>query len=301
MARLFDNYEVFYNMMLASSVMTNTYSPDAVTDCTKVIGFIGDAYGVSAAYKKAAAEVILYDLAIVSTVQDFTAFDAAKDFDTCYTDFDRYAEVKNEIVAMLENMRRHTYLEAPGWVDYTHYCVYQPQMRYRRLREHSITGDLISTRMEGILLALGIGCKKDLAAAERKLLQCALWGDIPAAKFLAHTAKLADDGRAGYLSEYSDLLTTYLAGGITVLPDEVKNSYTSEACLLYVYTSSIKYDVVYSLGNPKIDFSFLEVIMSDIPFEEKMTYIDEYERKVWKKRTNSITESANICFRRFNP
>ena len=279
-------------MLLATAVMTNTFSPDAVRDCTDVIDFIGDAYGVSDEYKAQAAEVILHDLAIVATVQDFTAFDAAKEFDAEYTDFDRYAEVKNEIISMLENLRKNTYLQAPGWVNYTHYCVYQREMRYRRLREHSVTGDLISTRMEGIVLALGIGCEKDTAAAERKLLQCSLWGDITAAKYLARVARMSGDGRAVYLSEYAELLDTYLAGGITVLPDKVKAKYSNEACLLYVYTSSIKYDVVYSLGNPKIDFSFLEVIMSDIPFAEKMTYIDEYERKVWKKRTNSITETA---------
>ena len=279
-------------MLLATAVMTNTFSPDAVRDCTDVIDFIGDAYGVSDEYKAQAAEVILHDLAIVATVQDFTAFDAAKEFDAEYTDFDRYAEVKNEIISMLENLRKNTYLQAPGWVNYTHYCVYQREMRYRRLREHSVTGDLISTRMEGIFLALGIGCEKDTAAAERKLLQCSLWGDITAAKYLARVARMSGDGRAVYLSEYAELLDTYLAGGITVLPDKVKAKYSNEACLLYVYTSSIKYDVVYSLGNPKIDFSFLEVIMSDIPFAEKMTYIDEYERKVWKKRTNSITETA---------
>ena len=48
----------------------------------------------------------------------------------------------------------------------------------------------------------------------------------------------------------------------------------------------------HSLANHKIDFSFLEVIMSDIPFAEKMTYIDEYDRKIWKKRTNSVSEAV---------
>lgn len=299
MTRLFENYEVFYNMLLCTSVMTNTFSPDAVSDCEKIISFIGDAYGVSREYVEEAKSVILDELVTISTVQDFTAFDAAKSFDGEYTDFDRFAEVKNEIVTGLENLRKHTYLENPGWVSYTHYSVYQPQMRYRKLAEHSVTGDLISTRQTAILLTLGIGCERDIPAAQRKLLQCALWGDIPSAVYLAHSAVIADDERRGYLREYAQLLTTYLAGGITVLPDEVKASHSSEACLLYVYTSSIKYDVVYSLGNPKIDFSFLEVIMSDIPFAEKMTYIDEYERKVWKKRTNAATEavkSAKIGF-----
>ena len=299
MIKLFDNYEVFYNMLLSASVMTNTYSRDAVDDCSRIIRFIGEAYGVSDEYIAEAERVILDELTPISTVGDAVAFDAAKTFDGEHTDFDRYAEVKCDILAGLENLRKHTYLENPGWVDYSHLCVYQPQMRYRKLSEHSVTGDLISTRQTAILLTLGIGCKPDVSAAQRKLLQCALWGDIPSAILLAHTARITDDPRAKYLTEYASLLTEYLAYGITVLHDDVKAANTSEACLLYVYTSSIKYDVVYSLGNPKIDFSFLEVIMSDIPFAEKMTYIDEYERKVWKKRTNAATEavkSAKIGF-----
>ncbi len=300
MSGLFDRYEVFYNMLLATSVMTNTYSDDAIEDAKKIINYIGEAYGVDADYIKEAERVILYDLATIATVQDFTAFDAAKSFEREYDDFDRYAEVKNEIVAMLENTRKHSYDQSCGWVNYSHYCVYQAQMRYRRLREHSVTGDLISTRMTGILLALGIGCEKDTVAAERKLLQCALWGDIPSAIFLAKAALDSGDKRHSYFSEYAKLLSDYLAEGITVLDDSVKAKYSDEACLLYVYTSSIKYDVVYSLNNQKIDFSFLEVIMSDIPFAEKMTYIDEYERKVWKKRTNSISEAAKSVKIGFN-
>ena len=282
-------------MLEASAVMTNTFSADAVADCGRVITFIGEAYGVSAEYIEEAKRIILDELACISTVQDFAAFDAAKTFDGEYTDFDRYAEVKGAIVAGLENLRKHTYLENPGWVDYTHYCVYQADMRYRRLAEHSVTGDLIATRQTAILLTLGIGCKKDIPAAQRKFLQCALWGDIPSAKYLAYSAQLIDDEREGYLKEYAELLTRYLASGITVLDGEVKKSYSDEACLLYVYTSSIKYDVVYSLGNQKIDFSFLEVIMSDIPFAEKMTYIDEYDRKVWKKRTNSVSDAVKAA------
>ncbi len=299
MSRLFENYEVFYNMLEATSVMTNTFSPDAVADCEQVIAFIGEAYGASVEFIDEAKRVILDELACVSTVQDFTAFDAAKCCDRDYSDFERYAEVKNDIVLSLENLRKHSYLENPGWVNYSHYCVYQSEMRFRRLSEHSITGDLISTRTTAILLSLGIGCERDIPAAQRKLLQCALWGDLPSARYLAYTAMISGDPRRGYLAEYSELLNTYLAGGITVLPDEAKERYSSEACLLYVYTSSIKYDVVYSLGTPKIDFSFLEVIMSDIPFAEKMTYIDEYDRKVWKKRTNSVNDavkSAKIGF-----
>ena len=300
MAGLFKRYEVFYNMLLAASVMTNTYTDDATDDVKKIISFIGEAYGVDADYIREAERVILDELVTIATVQDLTAFDAAKSFDTEYDEFDRYAEVKNEIIIMLENIRKHTYIEQCGWVNHTHYCIYQAEMRQRMLREHSITGDLISTRMTGILLALGIGCEINYQEAERKLLQCSLWGDIPSAIFLAHVARMANDPRQGYLAEYASLLTEHLACGLTVLDSKVKAEHSPEACLLYVYTSSIKYDVVYSLNNPKIDFSFLEVIMSDIPYAEKMTYIDEYDRKVWKKRTNSITEAAKSVKIGFN-
>ena len=292
MVRLFDRYEVFYNMLLATSVMTNTYSSDAVADAGRVIDFVGGAYGASDGYIDKAKEVILYDLTTISTVQDFTAFDAAKSFDGEYTDFDRYAEVKNEIIALLENMRRHTYLEACGWVDYTHYCVYQPQMRFRRLLEHSVTGDLLSTRMAGIFFALGIGCERDVAAAERKLLQCALWGDTVSARLLAYAESLkGGSNQSECFLEYAELMEIYLDDGITELPEEAKEKYSDAACTYYVYTSSIKYDVVYNLRSPMLDFSFLEIMLSKkLGYAEKMTYINEYDKKKWKLFTNDVSD-----------
>lgn len=175
-------------MTLATAVMTNTYSPDAVSDCEKIIDFIGEAYGAGAEYCERAKEIILGELAKASTVQDFAAFDAAKTYNGDYTEEERYVEVKSDIVATLENLRKHSHLENPGWVNYTHYCIYEANLRYRKLAEHSVTGDLISTRQVGILLALGIGCERDLDAAARKLLQCSLWGDVSAARLLAHVA-----------------------------------------------------------------------------------------------------------------
>ena len=293
MTDLFKNYEALHSMIYGCAVMTNTYTPDAVEDCKAIIEFIGKAYGVSDEYIRDASAIILDDLSAASTVQDFAAFDATKSYNSDYTDLDRYVEVKSDIVSDLENMRKHTYLENPGWVSYAHYCVYDSNLRYAKLAQHSVTGDPVSTRQVGILLALGIGCAKDLAVAERKLLQCALWGDVSAARMLAYVSSLSgNEPRAKYLDEYAKLVSVYLDDGITVLPEEVKAQHSDEACVLYVYTSSIKYDVVYSLNNPKIDFSFLEVIMSpEIDYAEKMGYIDEYDRKRWKKCTNKVTES----------
>lgn len=295
MSVLFYNYEAFYNMLLGCAVMTNTYSRDAVLDCKRIIGFIGEAYGVGHDFLTAAEKVILDDLAPMSTVQDLVAFDSSKSFDGDYTDLDRFIEVKNDVVSTLEKIRKNTYLENPGWVDYSHLCVYQADMRFKKLMNHSITGDLISTRQVGILLALGIGCRRDFAAASRKLLQCALWGDVAAARLYSYVERLTKSEKAGYATEYAELVSIYLDDGITVLPEAAKSKYSPEACLLYIYTSSIKYDVVYSLGNQKIDFSFLEVIMSDISYAEKMTYIDEYDRKVWKKCTNKATEAQKTA------
>ena len=293
MIDLFTNYEVLHSMMLSCAITTNTYSQDAVADCEKIIDFIGNAYGVSEEYCQRAKEIILGELAKASTNQDFAAFDASKTYNADFTEIERYTEVKSNIVATLEILRKSSHLENPGWVDYSHYCVYQANLRYKKLAEHSVTGDLTATRQVGILLALGIGCEVDLTASARKLLQCALWGDVSSARLLAYVAKLSGNTeRAKYLAEYAELVSVYLDDGITVLPEDEKKKYSNEACVLYIYTSSIKYDVVYSLGNPRIDFSFLEVIMSsDIEYNEKMTYIDEYDRKKWKKCTNKVTEA----------
>ena len=294
---IFENYDVFYDMTLAATVMTNTYSSDATRDSERVLDFIAAAYGMNEEFTKKAKDIILKKLVNISVVQDIEAFDATKAYDTEYTELDKYREVKYDIISMLISERRNSPDMNYGWTDYEHYNVYQANARYRKLSQSATKGDIISVRQTAILRALGIGCKADLEDAARRLLQCALWSDVQSTYLLSYVCKLLGKvEKAKIFAELATLTEEYLDDGITVLPDEVKKSFSEEACMYYVYISSIKYDVIYAYNLKKIDFSFLEVMMSDkIGHGDKMKYINEYNKKEWKNCTNSVSETQKRC------
>lgn len=292
MNKLLEKFDVFYNMLLATCVMTNTYTEEAVRDCKKVIKFIGKAYGVSDSYIGKASTVILEDLSPLSASYDAEAFNSSKTHYSDYSALDQAMEIKYEIISMLENQRKSGSIINPGWVDYSYYNIYHPNARYSKLSASSMQGDIISTRQVAIMMALGIGCKKDLVNSTRKLLQCALWGDTVSARLLAYAESLkGGSNQSECFLEYAELMEIYLDDGITELPEEAKEKYSDAACTYYVYTSSIKYDVVYNLRSPMLDFSFLEIMLSKkLGYAEKMTYINEYDKKKWKLFTNDVSD-----------
>ncbi len=294
---IFENYDVFYDMTLAHAVMTNTYSTEAVADSERVLDFIATAYGMNEGFTKKAKDIILKKLVNISVLQDIEAYDATKSYDNEYTELDKYREVKYDIISMLLSERKSYPDMNYGWTNYEHYNVYQANARYRKLAQSATKGDMISIREAAIFRALGIGCKPDLEDAARKLLQCALWSDVQSTYLLSYVCKLlGKNEKAKMFSELATLTEEYLDDGITVLPDEVKKSFSEEACMHYVYISSIKYDVIYAYNLKRIDFSFLEVMMSDkISHNDKMKYINEYNKKEWKNCTNSITEKQKRC------
>ena len=293
MKNLFNNYDVLYNSILATTVISNTYNEESVADCEKIIEFICGAYGASKTLVTKIKKIILEDLVCLGVMEDLNAFDAGKTYYSDFSETDKCMEIKYEIIRMLTDLRESQPTTNFGFVNFDHYNVYQSCARYKKLSQSSMRGDLISTREIGILQALGIGCEKNIDDAKRKFLQCVLWGDVQSAYLLSYTLKLTSDPNASLFYEVATLMSTYLDDGITVLPEEETKNYSEEAKVYFIYISSIKHDVIYSYDLRFMDFSFLEVIMSEkADYNEKMTFINEYRNKKWKSFTNKVTEKA---------
>ena len=293
MKNLFNNYDVLYNSILATTVITNTYNAESVTDCERIIEFISEAYGAKKALVVKIKKIILEDLICLGVMEDLNAFDAGKNFYSYFSEIDKCMEIKYEIIRMLTDLRASQPGTNFGFVNFDHYNVYQPCARYKRLSQSAMRGDLISTREIGILQALGIGCEKNLEDAKRKFLQCVLWGDVQSAYLLSYTLKITGDPKASLFAEVANLMSTYLDDGITVLPKEQTKNFSEEAKVYFIYISSIKHDVIYAYNLRFMDFSFLEIIMSDeADYNQKMTFINEYGNKRWKNFTNKVTENA---------
>ncbi len=290
MDTIFKNYIAFYNMVLSTTMMSNTQTPELKADANRIIDFIGRALRLNEAFIDHSKRIILDDLSSLGLTADQQAVYRSRTFGDNYSDKDILFDIKGDVLTRLQNLSdMHNAEINPSWFDYSHYKTYQSNIRFSKIYTASASGNLLTTRQVGILLALGIGCDTDINEAIHRFTQCVFWGDIPSMFYLAYTYILAGDKqKSKVFYELADLSEKYLKSGYTILPDAVKNLYSKEAQTYYVYISSIKQDVVYAYDKTAIDFSFVEAITSDsLDYFEKMEYINNYEKKEWKNVTNS--------------
>ncbi len=290
MEEIFKNYEVFYNMVLSTTIMSNTMTEQMEADSKKIIEFIGKAYGKNKKFIGKCSKAILDELVSLGLTTDQQAVYSNREFGDEYSDKDVLFDIKGDVLSKLQNMGDTDNVEVnANWFDYSHYKTYQAYVRFAKINTTSASGNLISTRQIGILKALGIGCDKDIDEAIKRFSQCVFWGDIPSMYLLAYTYLLADNKEKSVLFyDVADLAKNYLNAGYTVLPDCVKESYGEEARTYYVYISSIKQDIIYAYNKNSIDFSFIEAITADsLDHFQRMYYINNYDKKEWKNITNS--------------
>ncbi len=290
--RIFKNYEIFYNMVLSTTIMSNSRCEQLSLDSEKIIDFIGKAYDLDEDFIKDCAFVIINDLSRLGKTTDQLAVYANRQIDDSYTDEDSLFDIKGDVLATLQQiseLEKHKFSAYRGWFDYSHYKSYQPDIRYSKIYIMSSSGNLISTRQVGILNALGIGCEQSYDSAITRLLQCARWGDVPSMHYLAYVYKLkGDEVNYKLFKELSDLSEKYLRTGVTVLPEKENEKYSEEARNYYACISTILQDIVQFHDLSKINFSFLEAVFTNsLDHYARMDYINHYKELAWRNLTNS--------------
>ncbi len=292
---IFKNYEAFYTMLTSTMLMSNTPSGTFVKDCDQIIKFICDSYNLSDEIFQECKNCIYKNLAPIKLVIDKKAVFSNRQFSDTLTDADVLDDIKCDVISTFERIAESKlpYIN-PDWLDYTHYLSYNAFVRYQEIKLVASGGNVIANRQIGILSALGIGLEKNLKESVDRLIRCALWGDIPSIKILAHVYKLTgDEKNAKIFSQTANLADKYLHSGHTVVSKEDKEKYLEEAVTNYLLTSSILQDVVYAYNKQSIDFSFIEAILSeDLDYYKRMYYINNYERKEWRDVTNSARNPA---------
>lgn len=292
MKELFENYLPFYNMVLSSTIMSNSQSEAFRNDSKAIIDFIGKAFLLDNNFIQKATDVILNQLISLGLTTDQQAVYSGRKFGDSYEDTDSLFDIKGDVLTTLNAIGNKLPM-ASSWFDYSSYKTYQPNIRFYHINETSSTGELITTRQAGILRILGIGCEVNCTEAIKRFSQSAFWGDIPSMYYLAYAYKLAgDDVNSKIFYEVAHLSTKYLNAGYTVLPDEDKRNNSVEACDWYAIISSIKRDIVCNIERREphslIDFSFIEVITLDsLDYSSRMQITNNYEKKEWKTVTNS--------------
>ena len=290
MEEIFKHYEAFYNMVLSTTIMSNSPTAEFEKDADKIIKFIGDAYKLEDALVEECKGIILGDLATLGLSTDQQAVYGMRSFGDSFSARDVLFDIKSDVLTKLQRLSETRNLEInPGWFDYSHYKTYQAEVRFAKILTTAAAGELIATRQVGVLQALGIGCDKDLAAATHRLTQCVVWGDIPSMYYLANVYRLAKDkARSKICYELAELAEKYLKSGYTVLPDDTALLYSEDAKRYYAYIATIKQDIIYAYNIFKLDFSFIEAITTPtLDHFKRMEYIDHYDKKEWKEVTNT--------------
>lgn len=293
---IFDHYTPFYDMIMATTLMSNSISDQLNEDFAHIINFVGKAYGLDQALIDEMYYIITNDLAKIGKTTDQQAIYNARHLGDSYNDADVLFDIKGDVLYAIASMvKRHQYNFNEGWFDYSHYKTYNAKVRFAKLQATSCNGNPTITKQVGILRALGIGCQQDYDGAIWRLTQCAFWGDISSIYYLAYVYKLKKDTvNAKIWAEVSQIAQQYLLSGRTVLPKSTREKYSEEACTYYVYISSIVQDIIRPQRKPDIDFSFIEAITtSSLSYSEVMSYINSYETYKWRDLTNSSQKPKN--------
>lgn len=292
------HYNALYTMLISTSLLSNTRTESFFKDADRVVVYIANSYNMNEDELKYCIESIR-TVSTVNLLSDQHAVFSMRRDDEELSDNDILIDLKGEVLLLYGRLSKGDVpFVNPVWFDYNRYIPYSPEIRYCEINKASATGDIITTREIGIMSALGLGCDVDYIEAERRFKQCLYWGDNAAAHFLAHLYRLLGNEKKYKLySEVADLCDRYINSGITMVPKEVKENYSEEACTEFSYISSIKLDIVYPYKRNEIDFSFIEAFLSDgLDFYQKMRFINSYEKKEWREVTNSSTRPTKLGF-----
>lgn len=282
-----DNYLATFDILLITTMLSNDFNEELENDSKRIIDFIGEAFNLDEKAVKDLKKIVTDDLTILATTQDAEAFLSNRGY-LEYPEISDLLYMKAEVIMKLDNIF-NIYDKAQfnqHYFDYDYLRPYFADIRYRELESSSIKGNVVINRTVALLLALGVGCKKNIKSAIYRFKQCAYWGDVASLSYLSYLYKLEKDEKNAKL--YGDLasLGHYLLEGRTMIPE--KDKYDEEVNKQYELISSIKQDIVLTYNESDINYSFLEaILMEGVDYFTKMQLVNNYREQTWKELTNS--------------
>lgn len=298
-SKVLSNYDAFYNMVLLTTILSNVADSSFDEDASKIIRFIGNAYELNEDVIDMCIKTITEDLVSISVIGDVNAYVTSQNYDTVNNELNSLYSIKCDVVSVINNIKAPSLPDFnPSWFDYAYYKPYCPEIRFSQLERTATSGDVIVNKAVAIMLALGIGTKKDINSAVLRLKQCALWCDMFSINILKYLLKNENNPKAKTYEELSRL-EKYFNEGRTLLPKEEEKNYSLEARQLFACISSIKQDIILLENIRNIDYSFVEVILLDsVDYYKKLYYINNYKSQQWKEVTNSsVNPSSKIGFK----
>lgn len=281
------HYEAFELMILSTTLLGNDNGEKWKEDATKILDFIGNAYGFSAEMLTKTKQNILEATVRVQTKEDadITLITELDDFEVTQFEF-----LKGKTVNFLQSFFNRDELY---FTDYRYPNPYYPELHFYNTQTLARTGNLLTVRHLGLLYHLGIGKEKNSRRAEKLLWNAAFWGDESSLYLLKEIAKSNNDQKSqNNLAQLIMLTEEHLYTGTTQISESAQ--YNVWAQENYKLISSIFHDVVlansgHSLIKENINLSFVEVMrLPNLTYTQKMKYVNEYQLGKWKNETNKI-------------
>lgn len=294
---LLKNVEPLYEMIMATSILSNNSSINWKADSGKLIDFICDSYELSH-LKEDYKELILCTINNLSLVNEYKGLRREHNFNDEYSEIEIAYNMKGQVLLQLKNIDET--LQRNGFpmdseFNYEDYASYYAPLRMMTVLKASSYGDVQLTNQAGLMYLCGIGTEQDIEFSIVRLKQAAYWGYIPALKYLSNIYNsIGDMDNHKLYSEVYDICKDLFYDGVQMIPDSKKDKYSKEAATIFTLLTNIYQDVVIP-HTTRIDYSFLEVMFADkISFAKKMIYINEYSRYEWKSALNSTFFSNDI-------
>ena len=284
-----ENYLSVSDMLLTVTMLSNKFDENLDEDASLVVDFIGRSFSLTDEDIKECYKLVIDDLSMISTTSDVEAFYKACNLEKL-EDIKEYLSLKCDSINKMKDiaLKFNGNNSIKSYFDYTYLREYYPNNRFKELEKTASYGNVDVYRVVAILLALGIGCKKDINGAIYRLKQCAYWGDINSLFYLSYLYRLDNDRENTKL--FSDLasLKDLIQEGRTILPKELSERYDEETKSNFKLITLIRQEIVLSLRNDNINFPFLEVIFKDdIDYYKKIGCINNYQSSSWKEILNS--------------
>lgn len=284
-----ENYLSVSDMLLTVTMLSNKFDENLDRDASLVVDFIGKSFDLTDEDIKECFKLVTDDLSMISTNSDVEAFNKVCNLEEL-KDVKEYLSLKCDAITKMTDIATQFrgYNSIGSYFDYTYLREYYPNNRFKELEKTASYGNVDVYRIVAILLALGIGCKKDVNGAIYRLKQCAYWGDINSLFYLSYLYRLDNDSESEKLFSNLASLKDLILEGRTSLPSNLSESYDEETRDNFKLITLIRQEIVLGLRQDNINFPFLEVIFKDdIDYYKKIGCINNYQRDSWKEILNS--------------
>lgn len=288
-----NNYLAISDILLMVTMLATDFNEQLEKDASTIIDFIGNSFELDGSDIDELKRVVPNDLTILSTTDDVKAY-LADGGSKYYPELSDLLYLKSQSILKIDQLQGMT-PENKFIFDYKNLREYHPAIRFKELEGASTFGNADVNRAVALMLAVGIGIEKNVKSAIYRLKQCAYWGDVVSLYYLSYLYK--ELGQEDNAKLYKDLagLSDYLLEGRTVLPREIKEQLDKEVIQTYAIISSIKQDIVLANNHKNIDYSFVEVMLSDnVDYYKKIEFINEYTSQRWKEITNSSNDPSKV-------